>query len=86
MGNCCNTSKTPVSVLQKDANVGTSSVNDNLLTEETRLGAMTGFFQTTGKKIPEGMQNNAENHSEPGSNNASHNFKENDGLEMTDVQ
>ncbi|CAI5772107.1 Hypothetical predicted protein [Podarcis lilfordi] len=91
MGNCCGKTKTPVSIIQNDTNIGTPSANDHLFqnTEEISLGPMTGFFQNTGKNIPEGIQNNVGTPSEASSDNVvgSQKFvKENDGLEITDVQ
>uniref|UniRef100_A0A8C8VK85 Uncharacterized protein n=1 Tax=Pelusios castaneus TaxID=367368 RepID=A0A8C8VK85_9SAUR len=94
MGFCFSKSNTRVLILQNDPKVG-NFAEDYLLqnTEEIQIRARTHLFQNTEKikfkETENSIRSNAETHTDSPSDNALHSvayFKENDGLEMTDVE
>ncbi|XP_067416048.1 uncharacterized protein C2orf15 homolog [Emydura macquarii macquarii] len=94
MGFCFSKSNTPVLVLQNDPKVG-NLAEDYFLqrTEEIQLGTRTHLFQNTEKikfeETENSIRSNAETHRDSYSDKALHSVtyvKENDALEMTDVE
>ncbi|XP_075776681.1 uncharacterized protein C2orf15 homolog [Pelodiscus sinensis] len=94
MGFCFSKSNTPILVLQNDPKMG-NTTEDYLLqnTQGIQLGTRTALFQNTEKNKFEETENsirsNEETHTDSYSSNALHSVtyvKENDGLEMTDVE